>query len=57
MRGSVLATGVLLLVAAGTLNAGQIYDPQADAWQQLETAGQRAAAGHQRVLAIIGGDW
>jgi hypothetical protein len=55
MRASVLATAFLLV--GGALAAGQIYDPQADAWQQLEDAGRRAAAGNKRVLAIVGGDW
>ena len=49
--------GVTLLAASCAAQPSQIYDPHADAWQQLQAAGRRAAAGHRRVLAIVGGDW
>ena len=57
MRFPRLVGAGLLLLAACRGGSGQVYDPHADAWKQLEAAGRRAAAGHRRVLVVIGGDW
>jgi hypothetical protein len=56
-RGSALLPIALLLAAGCAKVGGHVYDSQADAWKQLAAAGRRAAAGHKRVLAIVGGDW
>lgn len=52
-----LALAAMALTAGCAKPDGRIYDPRADAAGALEAASRRAAAGHKRVLAIIGGDW
>ena len=56
-RGSAFLPIALLLATSCARVGGHVYDPQADAWKQLEAAGRRAAAGNRRVLAVVGGDW
>jgi hypothetical protein len=52
-----LTLAAVALAAGCARTDGRIYDPRADAAKQLEAAARRAAAGNNRVLAIIGGDW
>jgi hypothetical protein len=57
MRTAGIVAAAVVLVASCAASGERIYDPQADAWKQLEAAATRAREGHRRVLAIIGGDW
>jgi hypothetical protein len=51
----VVVLGLLLIAACR--GSGRLYDPQADAWRQLQAAGQRAGRSNRRVLAVVGGNW
>lgn len=42
---------------AASAPAANVYDPQADARQQIAAALARAQRDHQRVLLMFGGDW
>jgi hypothetical protein len=57
MRFPRLVGAGLFVLAACRGGSGHIYDPKADAWEQLEAAGRHPAAGNRRVLAAVGGDW
>ncbi|MGE5235229.1 MAG: hypothetical protein ACM3O7_02625 [Acidobacteriota bacterium] len=50
------AVTLAAVVAAGSADSGP-YDSRADGLAQLSVAGQRAASGHKKILAIVGGNW